>query len=157
MGSGRWFIIAWSGLVMTRGSWPIRYTLFVQDQLDMVAQKLQWFSPMRWDSSAIENHRWSGSKSYCYRRKIWVNARNSFISKRSNGLGDFAVIESVLTTSEVWRKYVFEITSAPVALRDQTMMVHLMSFRDQNCRSGTSRDIWSVTLIFIGRERMDLA
>ena len=28
------------------------------------------------------------------------------------------------------RKYVFEITSAPVALRDQTMMVHLMSRKE---------------------------
>ena len=28
------------------------------------------------------------------------------------------------------RKYVFETTSAPIALRDQTMMVHLMSRKD---------------------------
>ena len=31
---------------------------------------------------------------------------------------------------ETDRKYVFEITSAPIALRDQTMMVHLMSRKD---------------------------
>ena len=28
------------------------------------------------------------------------------------------------------RKYVFEVTSTPVSLRDQTMMVHLMSRKE---------------------------
>ena len=54
-----------------------------------------------------------------------------FILKRSNGLRDFAVFESVFVRfRESDRKYVFEITSVPIALRDQTMMVHLMSRKE---------------------------
>ena len=51
--------------------------------------------------------------------------------KRSDGLSDFAVFDSVFNHfRETDSKYVFEITSAPIALRDQTMMVHLMSRKD---------------------------
>ena len=51
--------------------------------------------------------------------------------KRSDGLHDFAVFESVFDHfRNADRKYVLEITSLPVALRDQTMMVHLMSRKD---------------------------
>ena len=51
--------------------------------------------------------------------------------KRSDGLRDFAVFESVFDHfRDADRKYVFEITSAPVALRDQAMMVHFMSRKE---------------------------
>ena len=47
-----------------------------------------------------------------------------------HGLRDFAVFEVFDHFRDVDRNYVFEITSAPVALRDQTKMVHLMSRKE---------------------------
>ena len=54
-----------------------------------------------------------------------------FILKRFDGFRDFAVFGSAFDCfREKDRKYMFEITSTPIALRDQTMMVHLMSRKD---------------------------
>ena len=82
---------------------------------------------------AIGNQCWSGLKSFTAKEEKFGETlrKTLFILKRSSGLRDFAVFESVFNHfRETDRKYVFEITSAPIALRDQTMMVHLMSRKD---------------------------
>ena len=83
--------------------------------------------------SDVGNECWSGLKSFTAKEeKSGSTIRKTlFILKRSDGLRDFAVFESVFNHFRaIDRKYVFEITSAPIALRDQTMMVHLMSRKD---------------------------
>ena len=83
--------------------------------------------------SAIGNQCWSGFKSFTAKEeKSGSTLRKTlFILKRSDGLCDFAVFESVFNHfRETDGKYVFEITSAPVALQRQIMMVHLMSRKD---------------------------
>ena len=83
--------------------------------------------------SAIGNQCWSGFKSFTAKEeKSGSTLRKTlFILKRSDGLRDFAVFESVFNHfRETDGKYVFEITSAPVALQRQIMMVHLMSRKD---------------------------
>ena len=51
--------------------------------------------------------------------------------KRSDGLRALAVFESVFVCfSEKDGKYIFKITSAPIDLRDQAMMVRIMSRKD---------------------------
>ena len=100
----------------------------VQDQSPKVAQKLRVIQ-----SNEMGNQCWSALKSFTAKEeKSGLTLRKTlFILKRSNGLRDFAVFESVFNHfRETDRKYVFEITSAPIALRDQTMMVHLMSRKD---------------------------
>ena len=108
--------------------------MFVQDQLHMVAQKLRVIQSNEMGfPSAIGNQCWSGLKSFTAKEeKSGSTLRKTlFILKRSDGLRDFAVFESVFDHfRDADRKYVFEITSAPVALRDQTMMVHLMSRKE---------------------------
>ncbi len=85
--------------------------------------------------SAIGNQCWSGHKSFTAKEeKSGTTLRKTlFILKRSNGLRDFAVFESVFVLyREKDRKYVFEISSGAIALRDQAMMVHLMFARMSN-------------------------
>ena len=54
-----------------------------------------------------------------------------FILKRRDGLRDFAVFDSEYDHfRDEDRKYVFNIVSHPIVLRDQEMMVHLMSRKD---------------------------
>ena len=100
----------------------------------MVTQKLRVIQSNEMGfPSAIGNQCWSGLKSFTANeeRSGLTLRKTLFILKRSNGLRDFAVFESVfLYFREKDRKYVFEITSAPIALRDQTMMVHLMSRKE---------------------------
>ena len=100
----------------------------------MVAQKLRVIQSNEMGfPSAIGNQCWSGLKSFTAKEeKSGSTLRKTlFILKRSNGLRDFAVFESVFVRlRENDRKYVFEITSVPLALRDQTMMVHLMSRKE---------------------------
>ena len=77
---------------------------------------------------AIGNQCRSGHKSFTAKEEKSGSTRRKtlFILKRSDGLRDLAVFESVFVCyREKDRKYVFEITSVPIALRDQTMMVHL--------------------------------
>jgi len=51
--------------------------------------------------------------------------------KRNNGLRDLSVFDSVYDHfRDLDRKYVFKILSVPIVLRDQEMMVHLMSRKD---------------------------
>ena len=83
--------------------------------------------------SAIGNQCWSGLKSFTAKEeRSGLTVRNTlFILKRSDGLRDFAVFESVFLYFKANdRKYIFEIISTPIALRHQTMMVHLMSRKD---------------------------
>ena len=100
----------------------------------MVAQKLRVIQSNEMGiPSAIGNQCWSGLKSFTAKEKKSGSTlrKTLFILKRSDGLRDFAVFDSVFNHfRETDRKYVFEITSAPIALRDQTMMVHLMSRKD---------------------------
>jgi hypothetical protein len=100
----------------------------------MVAQKLRVIQSNEMGfPSAIGNQCWSGLKSFTAKEeKSGLTLRKTlFILKRPNGLRDFAVFESVFNDfRETDRKYVFEITSAPIALRDQSMMVHWMSRKD---------------------------
>ena len=83
--------------------------------------------------SAVGDRCWSGLKSFTVKdeRNGSTLRKTLFILKRSDGLRDFAVFESVFDCfREKDRKYVFEVTSDPVVLRDQSMMVHLMSRKD---------------------------
>ena len=100
----------------------------------MVAQKLRVIQSNEMGfPSAIGDQCWSGLKSFTAKEeKSGSTLRKTlFILKRSDGLRDFAVFESVFVRfRENDRKYVFEITSVPIALRDQTMMVHLMSRKE---------------------------
>lgn len=84
-------------------------------------------------SSEIGNQCWSGLKSFADKEEKSRSTlrKTLFILKRSDGMRDFAMFESVLNHfRETDRKYVFKITSAPIAFRDQTMMVHLISRKD---------------------------
>ena len=100
----------------------------------MVAQKLRVIQSNEMGSpSAIGNKCWSGLKSFTAKEEKSGSTRRKtlFILKRSDGLRDFGVFDSVFNHfRETDSKHVFEITSAPIALRDQTMMVHLMSRKD---------------------------
>ena len=100
----------------------------------MVVQKLRVIQSSEMGfPSTIGNQCWSGLKSFAAKEEKSgsTHTKTLFILKRSDGLRDFAVFESVFNCfRDSDRKYVFEITSAPVALRDQTMMVHLMSRRE---------------------------
>ena len=100
----------------------------------MVAQKLRVIQSNEMGfPSAIGNQCWSGLKSFTAKEeKSGSTLRKTlFILKRYDGLRDFAVFESVFVRyREKDGKYVFEITSVPIVLRDQTMMVHFMSRKD---------------------------
>ena len=100
----------------------------------MVAQKLRVIQSNEMGfPSAIGNQCWSGLKSFTAKEeKSGSTLRKTlFILKRSDGLRDFAVFESVFVRyRKDDRKYIFEITSVPIALRDQAMMVHLMSRKE---------------------------
>ena len=100
----------------------------------MVAQKLRVIQSNEMGfPSAIGNQCWSGLKSFTAKEEKSSSTlrKTLFILKRSDGLRDFAVFESAFVCyTEKDRKYVFEITSVPIALRDQAMMMHLMSRKD---------------------------
>ena len=100
----------------------------------MVAQKLRVIQSNEMGfPSAIGNQCWFGLKSFTVKEEKFGKTfrKTPFILKRSRGLRDFAMFESVFKYFiETDRKYVFEITSVSIALRDQTMMVYLMSRKD---------------------------
>ena len=102
--------------------------------MPIVAQKLRVIQSNEMGfPSAIGNQCWSGLKSFTAKEeKSGSTLRKTlFILKRYDGLRDFAVFESVFVRyREKDGKYVFEITSVPIVLRDQTMMVHFMSRKD---------------------------
>ena len=83
--------------------------------------------------SAIGDQCWSGLKSFTAKEtKSGSTLRKTlFILKRRDGLRDLAVFDSEYVDFRlIDRKYIFEITSKPVVLRDQSIMVHLMSRKD---------------------------
>jgi len=100
----------------------------------MVAQKLRVIQSNEMGfPSKVGDQCWSGLKSFTAREeKSGSTVRKTlFILKRKNGLRDFAVFDSeYVDYRDKDRKYVFEIISVPVVLRDQQLMVHLMSRKD---------------------------
>jgi len=82
---------------------------------------------------AVDDECWSGLKSFtAHEEKSNATLRKTlFILKRSDGLRDLSVFDSeYLSYRKSDKKYVFRVTSKPLILRDQKMMVHLMSRRD---------------------------
>jgi len=83
--------------------------------------------------SVVGDQCWSGLKSFTAKEeKIGNTLRKTlFILKRKDGLRDFAVFDSsFICFRDADRKYVVEIASKPIVLRDQELMVHLMSRKD---------------------------
>ena len=83
--------------------------------------------------SVVGDQCWSGLKSFTAKEEKNGNTlrKTLFILKRKDGLRDFAVFDSIfIYFRDTDRKYVFEIASRPIVLRDQDMMEHLMSRKD---------------------------
>ena len=83
--------------------------------------------------SAVGDLCWSGLKSFTAKEeKSGSTLRKTlFILKRKDGLRDFAVFDSEYDHfRDEDKKYVFRIVSVRMVLRDQEMMVHLMSRKD---------------------------
>ena len=100
----------------------------------MVAQKLRVIQSNEMGfPSAVGDQCWSGLKSFTAKEEKIKNtlSKTLLILKRKDGLRDFAVFDSTfIHFHDADRKYVFEIVSKPIVLRDQDMMVHLMSRKD---------------------------
>ena len=100
----------------------------------MVAQKLRVIQSNEMGfPSAVGDQCWSGLKSFTAKEEKTKNTlrKTLFILKREDGLRDFAVFDSEHDHfRDEDRKYVFEIVSKPIVLRDQDMMVHLISRKD---------------------------
>ena len=100
----------------------------------MVAQKLRVIQSNEMGfPSAVGDQCWSGLKSFTAKEKNngQTIRKTLFILKRKDGLRDFAVFDSEYDHyRDEDRKYDFSILSAPIVLRDQEMMVHLMSRKD---------------------------
>ena len=100
----------------------------------MVSQKLRVIQSNEMGfPSAVGDQCWSGLKSFTAKEKNngQTIRKTLFILKRKDGLRDFAVFDSEYDHfRDEDRKYVFNIVSEPIVLRDQDKMVHLMSRRD---------------------------
>ncbi len=100
----------------------------------MVAQKLRVIQSNEMGfPSAVGDQCWSGLKYFTAKEEKsgFTLRKTLFIFKRKNGLRDFAVFDSeYVAYRDKDRKFVFEIISAPIVLRDQELMVHLMSRKD---------------------------
>lgn len=100
----------------------------------MIAQKLRVIQSNEMGfPSAVGDECWSGLKSFTVKEKNNGQTLRKilFILKRKNGFRDFAVFDSEYDDyRDEDRKYVFNIVSHPIVLRDQEMMVHLMSRKD---------------------------
>ena len=78
----------------------------------------------------VGDHCWSGLKSFRDKDKFELR-RTLFIFKRADGLRDFAVFDSVYTDKrDAENKYIFEVKTKPMVLKDQELMVHLMSRKE---------------------------
>ena len=76
---------------------------------------------------------WSGLKSFTAKEEKTRSTlrKTLFILKRKDGFRDFAVFDSEYDYyRDNDKKYVFKIVSMPIVLRDQELMVHLMSRKD---------------------------
>ena len=100
----------------------------------MVAQKLRVIQSNEMGfPSTVGDQCWSGLKSFTAKEKNngQTIRKTLFILKRKDGLRDFAVFDSEYDHfQDEDRKYVFNIVSEPIVLRDQDRMVHLMSRKD---------------------------
>ena len=100
----------------------------------MISQKLRVIqSNERGFPSAVKDRCWSGLKSFTAKEEKTKNTlrKTLFILKRSDGFRDLAVFDSLyIDFREIDKKFIFEIWTKPMVLRDQTMMVHLMSRKD---------------------------
>jgi hypothetical protein len=100
----------------------------------MVAQKLRVIqSNEKGFPAAVGDQCWSGLKFFAAKEeKTGCTLRKTlFILKRMDDLRDFAVFDSIFVHfRDADRKYVFEIVSEPIVLRDQELMVHLMSRKE---------------------------
>lgn len=111
-----------------------RYSLLDDLKLFVVAKKLRVIQSNEMGfPSRVGDPCWSGLKSFTAKEeKIGCTLRKTlFILKRKDGLREFAVFDSTfIHFRDADRKYVFEIASKPIVLRDQDMMVHLMSRKE---------------------------
>ena len=76
---------------------------------------------------------WSGLKSFIAKEDASgaTHRKTLSILKRNDGLRDLPVFESVfLEFRQSDKKYVFQVISKPIVLRDQECIVHLMSRKD---------------------------
>jgi len=100
----------------------------------MFAQKLRVIQSNEMGfPSAIRDECWSGLKSFTAKEQKTKSTlrKTLFILKRRDCLRDLAVFDSEYDDyRDEDRKYVFKILSVPIVLRDQEMMVHLMSRKD---------------------------
>ena len=100
----------------------------------MVAKKLRVIQSNEMGfPSAVGDECWSGLKSFAAKEeKAGSTLRKTlFILKRRDGFRDFAVFDSEYDNyRHEDRKYVFKIIFVPIVLRDQEMMVHLMSRKE---------------------------
>ena len=100
----------------------------------MVSQKLRVIQSNEMEfPSEIGNQCWSGLKSFTAKEEKSRSTirKTLFILKRSDGFRDFAVFDSLyIDFREIDKKFIFEIITKPITLRDQTRMVHLMSRKD---------------------------
>ena len=82
-----------------------------------------------WVTSKGENC-WSGLKSFRDRDGSTLR-RTLFIFKRTDGLRDFAVFDSVFTGKRnAENKYIFEVKINPLILKGSEFFVHLMSRKE---------------------------
>ena len=100
----------------------------------MVSQKLRVIQSNEMGfPSAVKDRCWSGLKSCTAKEEKTETTlrRTLFILKRSDGFHDLALFDSVyIDFFEIDKKFIFEIRTKPIVLRDQTRMVHLMSRKD---------------------------
>ena len=96
----------------------------------MVAQKLRVIQSNEMGfPSAVGDQCWSGLKSFTAKEKNNGQTLREilFILKRKDGLCDFAVFDSEYDNfRDEDTKYVFEIASKPIVLRDLDMMVQIL-------------------------------
>ena len=80
--------------------------------------------------SKVGDHCWSGLKSFREKDKFALR-RTLFIFKRTDGLRDLAVFDSVYTDKrDAENKYIFKVETKPLVLKNQEFMVHLMSRKE---------------------------
>ena len=100
----------------------------------MVVQKLRVIQSNEMGfPTTVGDECWSGLKSFTAKeeKSSQTTRKTLFILKRKDGLRDLAVFDSEYDhCRDEDRKYVFNIVSHLIVLRDQEMMVHLMSRKD---------------------------
>ena len=81
--------------------------------------------------SRIGDQVWSGLKSFSDKDESTVR-KTLFIAARPDGLKNLAVFDSeFLEYQKTDQKYVFNIITTPLVLKDQDLKVHLMSSKEE--------------------------